>query len=205
MLVDHVRTATQNKATHYLRTRCCIARNNTKHTQTLHAQKTNEGRTLTAYRIAQLATFPKEGIDFRPRLCQALPYSSRIFVDHCPTRAGYLWQVISITYIFTFLYTWHLFQSNTETQKSCFLGADLSTEFFRCVWNSEVLSIKKITCAHKWRGDTSSWIAVMLSWAPDTARVQKRVVAPLGSTFTCYWQNVLDDPESFVVHSWLRK
>ena len=34
---------------------------------------------------------------------------------------------------FNFLSTWHLFQSNTETQKSCFLVAYLS-----CVWNREV-------------------------------------------------------------------
>ena len=37
------------------------------------------------------------------------------------------------------------FQSNTETQWSFFLVADLSAEFYRCVCNSEVLSIKKKT------------------------------------------------------------
>ena len=38
--------------------------------------------------------------------------------------------------------TWHLLQSNTEVHWSFLPVADLSAEFYRCVWNSEVVSTK---------------------------------------------------------------
>ena len=44
-------------------------------------------------------------------------------------------------YIFNFVYASHLFSIQYRTQEPCFVVAD----FYRCVWNSEVLSIKKKT------------------------------------------------------------
>ena len=40
---------------------------------------------------------------------------------------------LRLPYIFNFLSTWHLLQSNTEAHWSYFLVRDLSAEFYRCV------------------------------------------------------------------------
>ena len=59
-----------------------------------------------------------------------------------------------------FFSTSHLCQSNTEAHWSCFLVADLSAEFYRCVWNSEVLWIKRKSSVDE------SLFGVSLSWIP---------------------------------------